>query len=162
LQAIKSLKSRGYEVTLYPFILMDISAANGLPDPYGGVEQEAFPWRGRITCFPQSAENTPAVNGQLNRFFGSAQGRDFGVENGLPTYARTEEFSYRRFILHYAKLAQISGGVDRFVLGSEMVGLTRLRGENFSYPAVSKLVNLAGDVKALLPSQTQLTYAADW
>ena len=162
LQAISSLKSRGYQVTLYPFILMDIPAENGLPDPYGGAEQEAFPWRGRITCYPQSAENTGAVNGQINTFFGTAQTSDFGYEKGVPNYTGPDEFSYRRFILHYAKLAQISGGVDRFVLGSEMVGLTRLRGLNFSYPAVPKLVDLAADVKALLPAQTQLTYAADW
>ena len=162
LQAISSLKSRGYKVTLYPFILMDIPAGNGLPDPYGGAEQGAFPWRGRITCFPHSAQNTSTVNGQIDSFFGTAQNSDFGFENGVPTYSGADEFSYRRFILHYAKLAQISGSVDRFVMGSEMVGLTTLQGANHSYPAVQKLVDLAGDVSAVLPSQTALTYAADW
>ena len=162
LQAISSLKSRGYQVTLYPFILMDIPAGNGLPDPYGEAEQSAFPWRGRITCFPKNVENSSGVNAQIDSFFGAAKPSDFGTENGVPNYAGPDEFSFRRFILHYAKLAQISGGVDRFVLGSEMVGLTTLRGENFSYPAVQKLVNLAADVKAILGSQTALTYAADW
>lgn len=162
LQAISSLKSRGYKVTLYPFILMDIPAGNGLPDPYGSSEQGAFPWRGRITCFPQSARYTNAVNGQIDSFFGTAQTSDFGVENGLPNYVGPDEFSYRRFILHYAKLAQISGGVDRFVMGSEMVGLTVLQGANHSYPSVQKLVDLAGDVRSILPPQTALTYAADW
>ena len=162
LQAISSLKSRGYQVTLYPFILMDIPAGNGLPDPYGGAEQDAFPWRGRITGFPQSAQNTSAVNGQIDSFFGAAQASDFGFENGVPNYTGIDEFSYRRFILHYAKLAQISGGVDRFVLGSEMVGLTTLQGSNYSYPAVQKLVDLAADIKTVLPPQTALTYAADW
>ena len=42
-QAIAALKVRGYHVTLYPFLLMDIPAGNGLPDPNGGVEQPAFP-----------------------------------------------------------------------------------------------------------------------
>jgi hypothetical protein len=41
-QAIAALKARGYHVTLYPFLLMDIPAGNGLPDPYGGAEQAAF------------------------------------------------------------------------------------------------------------------------
>ena len=78
LQAISSLKSRGYQVTLYPFILMDIPSENALPDPYGGTQQEAFPWRGRITCYPQKAENTSAANAQIESFFGSAKPADFG------------------------------------------------------------------------------------
>nr|WP_051279543.1 glycoside hydrolase/phage tail family protein [Hellea balneolensis] len=162
LQAITSLKSRGFKVTLYPFILMDIPESNGLPDPYGGTEQEAFPWRGRTTCFPQSAENTAAVAGQVDSFFGTANKVDFGVQNGVPNYSGPDAFTYRRFILHYAKLAQISAGVDRFAIGTEMVGLTTLRGAGDTYPAVQKLVDLAADVRAMLPVQTQITYAADW
>ena len=162
LQAIASLKSRGFKVTLYPFILMDIPRSNGLPDPYGGAEQEAFPWRGRITCFPKAAENTSAVTAQINSFFGVASPADFGVENDVPNYTGPNEFSYRRFILHYAKLAQISGGIDRFAIGSEMVGLTTLRGASSDYPAVQKLVELATDVRTVLGPQTQMTYAADW
>ena len=162
LQAIASLKSRGYSVTLYPFILMDVPSGNGLPDPYGGAEQAAFPWRGRITCYPLSAQTSASAAPQLNSFFGTAKGSDFGVEKGTPNYTGADEFSYRRFILHYAKLAQISGGVDRFAIGSEMVGITTLRGENNSYPAVQHLVNLAAEVRTVLPSHTQITYAADW
>jgi len=124
LQAIASLKSRGYSVTLYPFILMDVPSGNSLPDPYGGPEQAAFPWRGRITCYPLSAQTTASVAPQLNSFFGTAKESDFGVEKGTPNYMGGDEFSYRRFILHYAKLAQLTGGVDRFAIGSEMVGIT--------------------------------------
>jgi len=162
LQAIASLKSRGYDVTLYSFILMDIPSGNGLADPYGGTEQEAFPWRGRITCFPKAAESTGAAAAQIDSFFGVAAPVDFGVENSVPHYGGPNEFSYRRFILHYAKLAQISAGVDRFAIGSEMVGLTTLRSVNNSYPAVQKLAALAADVRTLLGPQTQMTYAADW
>ena len=50
--AIADLKSRGFAVTFNPFLLLDIQAGNVLPDPYGGSEQAAFPWRGRITCDP--------------------------------------------------------------------------------------------------------------
>ena len=63
--------------------------------------------------------------------------------------------------MHYAKLAQIAG-VDRFVIGSEMVGLTTLRGANSDYPAVTKLAALAQDTRTILGSQTTITYAADW
>jgi hypothetical protein len=51
-QLIQALKGRGYTVTLYPFVMMDIPAGNGLPDPYGAAEQAPFPWRGRVTCHP--------------------------------------------------------------------------------------------------------------
>lgn len=52
LQAIADLKARGLRVCLYPFVMMDVPAGNGLPDPYGDREQAAYGWRGRITCFP--------------------------------------------------------------------------------------------------------------
>ena len=161
LQAITELKSRGYKVTLYPFILMDIPVGNGLPDPYGGTEQGAFPWRGRITCFPPSTEHTDDVVDQIDAFFGNAQTSDFNVKDGLPDYDG-DEFSYRRFILHYAKLAQISGEVDRFVIGSEMRELTTLRDGQSEYPAVHKFVQLAQDARDLLGLETKITYAADW
>ncbi len=161
LQAITELKSRGYKVTLYPFILMDIPVGNGLPDPYGGTEQGAFPWRGRITCFPPGTEHTDDVVDQIDAFFGNAQTSDFNVKDGLPDYDG-DEFSYRRFILHYAKLAQISGEVDRFVIGSEMRELTTLRDGQSEYPAVHKFVQLAQDARDLLGLETKITYAADW
>ena len=55
-QAIRELKARGYRVTFYPFILMDVAPDNELPDPYSnhaaGTGQPTYPWRGRITCSP--------------------------------------------------------------------------------------------------------------
>src|SRR5690606_19439256 len=56
--------------------------------------------------------------------------------------------------------AQAAGGVHGFVLGSELLGLTRVRG-TAGYPMVDGLAGLAGEVGTLLPSAT-LTYAADW
>src|SRR6478672_7496108 len=47
-QAVQELKARGLEVTLYPFVFMDVAAGNALPDPYGAAEQAAYPWRGRV------------------------------------------------------------------------------------------------------------------
>ena len=57
-QAIADLKARGLEVYLYPFLMMDIPAGNGLADPHGGTEQPAYPWRGRITCHPAPGRPT--------------------------------------------------------------------------------------------------------
>ena len=50
--AIRDLKARDINVTLTPFILMDVAEGNTLANPYGGTGQPAYPWRGRITCHP--------------------------------------------------------------------------------------------------------------
>jgi len=65
-------------------------------------------------------------------------------------------------ILHYARLAADAGGVDAFLIGSELRGLTRVRAAAGVYPAVGHLIALAGEVKAILGAQTLVTYGADW
>ncbi|MBN7804624.1 glycoside hydrolase/phage tail family protein [Agrobacterium rosae] len=148
LQAIADLKARGLKVCLYPFVMMDVPAGNALPDPYGKVEQDAYGWRGNITCHPAagqsgSADRTVAARAQISTFCNRADG-------------------YRRMVLHYAALAKQAGGVDAFLIGSELRGLTRVRGEGNSFPFVEELVRLAGDVRAVVGAATKLTYAADW
>ncbi len=146
-QAIVELKRRGLAVTLYPFVLMDVPAGNGLPDPYGGAEQAAYPWRGRITCHPGpgrrgTAHKTAAAASQVSAFFDGPWG-------------------YGRFVRHYAALAAQAGGVDGFLIGSELVGLTRLR-DAAGFPAVGALKALAGQVRALVGPAAKVGYAADW
>ncbi|MDX2274648.1 MAG: glycoside hydrolase/phage tail family protein [Hyphomonadaceae bacterium] len=167
LQAIAELKARGFKVGLYPFILMDVPAGNGLPDPYGGAEQAAYPWRGRISVHPAigqpgTPDKTATAATQVAAFFGSAAPGDFGASGETITYSGPSEFSFRRFILHYAKLAAVAGGVDFFVLGSELRGLTTVRSSATNFPAVSALQTLAADVRGMLGGATAITYAADW
>lgn len=168
LQAIAELKRRGLRVTLYPFVLMDVPAGNALPDPYGGAAQGAYPWRGRITCHPAagrpgSPDKTAAATAQVSAFFGAATAGQFGAADGLPTYGGPAgDWGLRRMLLHYAKLAQLAGGVDGFILGSELRGLTTVRDGASSYPAVTALKSLAGQVRTLLGPTTKLGYAADW
>ena len=156
----------GLEVVLYPFVMMDIPAGNGLPDPVtGGMGQPHYPWRGRITCMPApgspgSVDGTAAAEAQVAALLGTVSASDMSAAGEGVSCASPDEWSYRRFVLHHAMLAQAAGGVSGFVLGSEMIGLTRLRGEA-GCPMVDGLVDLANEVKALLPSAT-LTYAADW
>ncbi len=161
LQAIAELKARGLKVYLYPFLMMDVAPGNGLPDPYGGAEQAAYPWRGRITG-TVGADKTAAATGQIASFFGTARAGDFHVSDGAVSYTGPSEWSFRRFILHHAALAAAAGGVDGFVMGSEMRGLTTLRSDGSTYPAVAALQALAGDCRTLLGATTQLGYAADW
>ena len=42
-------------------------------------------------------------------------------------------------VLHYAQLAADAGGVDAFLIGSELRGLTRVRSASGVYPAVTRL-----------------------
>ena len=168
LQAIAELKRRGLRVTLYPFVMMDVPAGNALPDPYGGAAQGAYPWRGRITCHPAagrpgSPDKTTAATAQVAAFFGAATAAQFGAADGLPTYSGPAgDWGLRRMLLHYAKLAQLAGGVDGFILGSELRGLTTVRDGASSYPAVTALKSLAGQARSLLGPATRLGYAADW
>ncbi|NTJ41719.1 hypothetical protein G6L28_03775 [Agrobacterium larrymoorei] len=148
LQAIADLKARGLKVCLYPFVMMDVPAGNGLPDPYGKAEQDAYGWRGNITCHPAagrpaSVDRTAAARAQISIFCNRTDG-------------------YRRMVLHYAALARQAGGVDAFLIGSELRGLTRVRDEANAFPFVEELVRLAGDVRGGLGAATKLTYAADW
>ncbi|WP_417482977.1 baseplate multidomain protein megatron, partial [Maricaulis sp.] len=165
--AITELKARGFAVTLYPFILMDIPAGNGLPDPYGAAEQAAFPWRGRITCHPAAGEagtvdGSAAAAAQVADFFGTASASDYAVSGGAVSYSGPAEWGLNRFILHCAALARAAGGVDGFLIGSELAALTTVRGAGGTYPAVTALRTLAGQARALLGPATRISYAADW
>ncbi|MDP3547451.1 MAG: glycoside hydrolase/phage tail family protein, partial [Phreatobacter sp.] len=166
IRAIRDLKERGLKVTLIPFVMMDVPADNALPDPHtGAANQPAYPWRGRITCDPApgragSPDGTAGADAMIADFLGTAAAADFAWAGDAVAYAGPAEWRYRRFVLHMAALAKAAGGVDAFLLGSEMVGLTRLRGAS-GHPFVDGLVDLAGEARALLPD-TILTYAADW
>lgn len=143
IEAIRDLKARGLKVTLYPFVLMDIPSGNALPDPYGGPEQGAYPWRGRITCYPPGADKTAAARAQVSTFVNRSEG-------------------YRRLVLHYAALAAQAGGVDAFLIGSELRGLTTLRDGANAFPFVEALVSLAAEVRGMLGGSTAISYGADW
>lgn len=165
---IHELKARGLAVTLYPFVMMDIPAGNGLSDPWsGGEDQPAYPWRGRITCDPaptrpDTVDGTGAAASQVAAFFGGAAAEDFSVFAGTVLYAGPAEWRFRRLALHYATLAVAAGGVDAFVVGSELIGLTRIRSAPGIYPAVEALQALAADLRGKLGPATKLVYAADW
>lgn len=165
--AIEDLKARGIKVMLTPFVLMDVPDSNGLPDPYGAAQQAVYPWRGRITCdpapgLPGSPDKTAAAASQIANFVGTAQPSDFSLSGKTVVYTGPNEWSYRRMILHQAYLAKAAGGVNSFLIGTELRGLTWVRDGAGSYPFVSALVQLADDVKSVLGSSTKVSYAADW
>ncbi len=145
LNAIADLKSRGLKVMLYPFLMMDVPQDNTLPGLNGEERQPSYPWRGEISCYPapgsaDSVDKTSAARSQLTGF----------------------RVNYERFIRHYLELASEAGGVDGFLLGSELRGLTRVRDHNGEFPFVEALTALARETKQLLGASTFVTYGADW
>ncbi|MEM7525136.1 MAG: glycoside hydrolase TIM-barrel-like domain-containing protein, partial [Pseudomonadota bacterium] len=168
IRAIQELNARGFKVMFYPFILMDVPEGNTKPDPWTGeTGQPVFPWRGRITLDAApgtagSTDKTAAASTEVDAFFGAAAAGDFAPSGETIAYSGPAEWSFRRFILHYANLCAIAGGVHSFCIGSEMRSLTQIRSAQSVYPAVQKLQALAADARAALGPTTQIGYAADW
>jgi len=168
LAAIADLKARGLKVTLHPFILMDIPGDNDLPDPYSGTPgQPAYPWRGRVTCDPApgmagSPDGTAGIVPDIAAFAGTATAGQFVPDGETVRFTGGVDWGVRRFILHYARLADMAGGVDAIFLGSELRGMTILRDAPQSFPFVDALVDLAAEVRSIVGSSTRLTYGADW
>ncbi|MDG4649811.1 glycoside hydrolase TIM-barrel-like domain-containing protein [Roseibacterium sp. SDUM158017] len=165
IEAIRAIRSGGQEVMFYPLMLMEIPEGNGLPDPWGGVEQAAFPWRGRITSEiaagqPGSPDGTAANRAAVDAFFGTVKASDFSVSAGHVSYAGPAEWSLSRYVLHSAALCAAAGGVEAFCIGSEFRGLTAMR-DDTGFPAVGRLRALAAQVRQLLPD-ARMSYAADW
>ena len=142
LEAIAAMKASGIDVTLSPFLLMDIPPENDLPGLDGEPAQPAFPWRGRIST---TSDGTAGARSDIAAFMG-----DDGA------------YGFRHFILHHARLAVEAGGVHAFLIGSEMTGLTRIRDDTGAFPFVEELITLAGEVKAIVGAGTHVSYAPDW
>ncbi|QXN72642.1 GTA TIM barrel-like domain protein [Rhodobacter phage RcZahn] len=148
-EAIAEMKSRGMKVVFYPFVFMDIPSDNTLPNPYSNNAsqngQPAHPWRGRITT---------SVHRQYT-----------GTTNGTAA-AATEVAAFftkfRPFILHYANLCVEAGGVDAFLIGTEMVELNRIQDNTGAFPAVNAFKTLAADVKNIVGGSCKVGYASDW
>jgi hypothetical protein len=167
MEAIAALRSAGQAVMFYPFVLMEQLAGNGRRDPYtGAADQSALPWRGRITLSRApgtvgSPDGTAAADAEVAAFFGTAGAEDFAVTDDGVRYDGPADGGYRQFILHYAHLCVAAGGVSAFCIGSEMRGLTWIRGAN-GFPAVAALRTLAAECRAILGPEVKIGYAADW
>lgn len=170
-RCLADLKSRGFRVVFYPFLLG--TSAN-------------FPWRGRIGY---ANDMSSAAASAVSAFLGTAQPSQFIRDTVNLTVGYTGylyDWTYRRMILHYANLCVIAGGVDLFVIGSELRGLETIRGAGWAkagttdangkavwdYPFVAGLIQLAGDVRGVFDGagltrnlttlKNLITYSADW
>jgi hypothetical protein len=171
-QAIQEMKDRALRVTFYPFILMDVPPGNTLPNPYSDYAAETgqpvFPWRGRITCSPAAGfagtvDKTATAAAQVAALFGAATPASFSVSGQTVSWIGAPgDWGLRRMVLHYAHLCAAAGGVDVFLIGTEMPGLTTIRSGASTYPAVQAYRDLLADVRSILGSGTKIGYAADW
>lgn len=167
-EAIVYLRNKGLRVTVYPQIAMDIRVDNILDNPYGGTGQPAYPWRGRITCNPAigqpgTADQTDLALLQIDNFFGNAIAPGNFSWNAVDRYVEYSgpaSYRYRRFILHYATIA-VAAGANGILIGSEMANLTPVRRGDGAFVAVNRLIGLATDVRTIVGSSREISYAAD-
>ncbi|MCF6329576.1 MAG: glycoside hydrolase TIM-barrel-like domain-containing protein, partial [Henriciella sp.] len=110
--------------------------------PFLLMDSAGFPWRGRIGV---SADKTASARTEIDAFVGADGG-----------------FGFRHFILHHARLVVEAGGVDAILIGSEMVGLTRIRDDTGAFPFVEALISIASEVRAIVGPGVKISYAADW
>lgn len=87
------------------------------------------------------------------------RGRLTGTSEEVQKFFNKEN-GYNQFIRHYAELSK--GLVDAFIIGSELIGLTKVMNEDKAFPAVDELIKLAKEVKVILGEEVIVTYAADW
>ena len=159
-QGIAEMTSRGIAVTLTPFLLMDVPLGSVQPMPDGSGTQPPFPWRGRISS---EHSGTLAISNTVTDFLGGAEPSDFSLAGDQVAYAGDpNDWGYRRFILHHAYLGLLAGGVDGFLIGTEMRGATWLHDGQGGFPFVDGLCQLADEVKTILGPACQVSYAADW
>lgn len=167
IEAIHAMNAAGKKVMFYPFILMDQLNGNELPNPYAPDEtQPHLPWRGRITLsrapgVDGSTDGTADAEAEVDAFFGTVTASHFNTAGGYQ-YNGPQEWTLSRFILHYAALCRQAGGVEAFCIGSEMRGLTQIRGAASQFYAVQKFRELAAQVRLILGADTKISYAADW
>ncbi len=67
---------------------------------------------------------------------------------------------YNKFVMHYAEL--LKDEVDTFYLGSELKGATSIKDDNYEFPFVTNLINLAADIRQILGTTASISYAANW
>lgn len=60
----------------------------------------------------------------------------------------TKRYGFNEFVMHYAEL--VKDYADAFVIGSELIGLTKVKGDGNFFPAVNELVSLAALVKGIV------------
>ncbi len=108
-------------------------------------------------------DKTATAAAQVAALFGAATPASFSVSGQSVSWAGPSgDWGLRRMVLRYAHLCAAAGGVDAFLIGTEMPGLTTIRSGATTYPAVQAYRDILADVRSILGSGVSLGYAADW
>ena len=108
-------------------------------------------------------DKTAAAAAQVSALFGAAAPANFSVPGQSVIWTGPSgDWGLRRMVLHYAHLCAAAGGVDAFLIGTEMPGLTTIRAGASTYPVVQAYRDLAADVRSILGAGRKIGYAADW
>ncbi len=174
---IEHVLAQGLNLTFVCKLYMDIPPDNILTNPYDGTSgQDVFPWTGRITlnAAPGQGGSTYKLAGavtEIGTFFGNEVAADFGAfaSGTIPFSGTPSSWTYRRMVLHYAKLCEQGGMVgpdDVFVIGTDLTGLTHIQDNTAAFPAVDELITLLVEVKKVWTDASKtppkFTYAAHW
>ncbi|KIN60756.1 GTA host specificity protein [Sulfitobacter noctilucae] len=133
---------------------------------FGGAVAEDFEVEdGVIRYLPEWEEEEEGDTIGEGEGGGEAEGETEAESEGEDD--ETEEdtrlhWTFSRFILHNAMLCAEAGGVEAFCIGSEMRGMTQLRGGGGAFVFVQKLRAIAAQVRLILGPNTKISYAADW
>ncbi len=174
---IEHVLAQGLNLTFVCKLYMDIPPGNSLTNPYDGTSgQDAFPWTGRITlnAAPGQGGSTYKLAGavtEIGTFFGNEVATNFGAFSSgtIPFSGTPTSWTYRRMVLHYAKLCEqagMTGPDDVFVIGTDLTGLTHIQDNTAAFPAVDELIALLVEVKKVWTDAGKtpplFTYAAHW
>ena len=124
------------------------NAADGLIDLIYAPKSQfrangRFVMNRRTVSEVRKLKESPQTASELSDFLGHAQRDDFEIDGDEVRWrGDDEDWGFRRFILHHAWLARAAGGVEAFLIGSEMRGVSRLRDEAGRFPFVEGLVTL--------------------
>ena len=168
IEAVRAIRSEGKEVMFYPFVLMEQMAGNTLADPWtGGSGQPAL--RGAVGS---RFRRRPGVLGRRSDSGSRGGGISF-FEAVLPVtfHARWREVRYSgpemigaidglSCTMHISAL--LAGGVDAFCIGSELRGLTQIRGAGDHSLPSKPCVDLLPKSAPFLGRRRKISYAADW
>ncbi len=171
-RCIQDLKARGFQVVFYPFLL-----GHGLGLPLARADH----------LFARRFERGDQRRRRLSRIGDDRPTSRRDKVNLTVGYSGEPfDWTYRRMILHYANLCVVAGGVNLFVIGSELRGLETIRGPGWTqagttdgsgkaiwdYPFVAGLIALADDVRSVFDGagltknlsglENLVTYSADW
>ena len=147
-------------------------AGNGLADPYSGAADRSPPIPGaaaspatRRRARPARPTRPARRQRRSHAFFGTRDSRPISPwrDEHRHLYGSGRMGLLAASSCTMRQLATAAGGVDAFIIGSEMRGLSWVRDSASTYPFVAALIDAGGRREGDAAARhAKVTYAADW